>query len=99
MSGVRPRTWRPVIAGVIGLLAVFLGVMAFLAYRSYRDAEGPLSQAQATLTALAHNPDTLNSTLGRDLTEIRLARASIEIRTAQHDVRSSVGLNVLGVLP
>lgn len=81
------------------LVASGLLVAVLLAYRTYEHVKDPLHSAQVTLTALAHSPDTLNSALGRNLTEIRLAMASKEVAEAESEIKSSVGLRILGLIP
>ncbi|HWE66949.1 MAG TPA: DUF4012 domain-containing protein [Acidimicrobiales bacterium] len=88
------------LAGIaVGAIIVLFAVALGLTFKTYEDVRTPLSNAQDTLTALAHNPDSLNTGLGRNLTEIRLATAAKEIASAQHTLSSSFGLRVLGVLP
>lgn len=96
----RRRRRRFLIAGAVGaaVLVVF-GVALGLTLRTYEQVKGPLLTAENTLTALAHNPDSLNSALGRKQMELRLGAASRNIATAQHEIASSTGLKMLGVIP
>jgi Protein of unknown function (DUF4012) len=94
----RRKGW--LVAGVVGgVIVVVLVVAAALAFRTYQHVKGPLQSVQATLTALAHDPTSLNSAAGRDLMENNLAVASREIASAQGQIDGSVGLKILGVVP
>jgi hypothetical protein len=81
------------------LIVVVLLIGILLSLRTYYEIKTPLESAQQTLTTLAHSPDTLNSAMGRSLTEDRLATASNDIAAAQRSISSSWGLRILGVVP
>ena len=99
-SRLRARS-KPVllVLGLLFLLCILFLVAIGLSYQTYMDARGPLQSAQDTLTAVAHNPNALDSSYGRNLTEIRLAQAQKDIVVAQRDITSSLGLKILGVIP
>jgi len=85
--------------GFLSLMLLFVVVVLLLSYHSYEAARGPLVDAEQTLSAVAHNPNGLDSSLGRDLTEIRLARAAQQIEQARKEIDDSFGLDLVQVIP
>lgn len=101
MRGRHARHRRALTVALIGAgtVMVLFVVALGLAYRTYEQIRGPLRSAQATLTALAHNRDSLSTPAGRRQSEVLLARASEEVAAAQHQIDGSVGLKILGLIP
>jgi hypothetical protein len=81
------------------LVGGFLLAAGLLTYRTYQHVRGPLHSAQATLSALAHNPNSLDSAVGRAQDEVQLEAALAGIDAAQAQIDGSTGLKLLGVVP
>jgi uncharacterized protein DUF4012 len=92
------KSIRAVLLGFALLLMLLLSA-AVLTFLTYLQVRGPLERAQSTLTAVLHNPSSLDTAAGRNATAVQLGEAAKSIASAQQEIQSAKGLRLLGVFP